>query len=74
MFISTIKPLSHISYHLTFSMSKFSFQITAPDGAKWTQLTGLLISNEFIVSSKGEFIETVDPAHVEQPLLNNNED
>ncbi|KAL6882153.1 aldehyde dehydrogenase domain-containing protein [Trichoderma longibrachiatum] len=39
-----------------------SIQLTAPNGIKWNQPTGLFINNEFIASSSGETIASLDPA------------
>lgn len=43
-------------------MADLSVQLQAPNGVKWTQPTGLFINNEFVKSSTGETIDTIDPA------------
>ncbi|OTA07345.1 aldehyde dehydrogenase ALDH [Trichoderma parareesei] len=39
-----------------------SVELTAPNGIKWNQPTGLFINNEFVASSSGETIASIDPA------------
>jgi hypothetical protein len=41
-------------------------ELTAPNGIKWVQPLGLFINNEFVPSSNGEKITTVNPAYVFQ--------
>lgn len=43
-------------------MGDLSIELTAPNGRKWTQPTGLFINNEFVPSSNGQKIDTIDPA------------
>ncbi|KAH7119810.1 aldehyde dehydrogenase [Dendryphion nanum] len=43
-------------------MSQLAVELTAPNGRKWTQPTGLFINNEFVSSSSGKTIESIDPA------------
>ncbi|KAI8233970.1 putative aldehyde dehydrogenase-like protein [Colletotrichum sp. SAR 10_86] len=47
-------------------MADLSVQLQAPNGVKWTQPTGLFINNEFVKSSTGETIDTIDPATEEK--------
>jgi aldehyde dehydrogenase (NAD(P)+) len=42
-------------------MSDLSVEITAPNGLKYTQPTGLFINNEF-VEGNGGTITSIDPA------------
>jgi aldehyde dehydrogenase (NAD+) len=37
-------------------------QLSAPNGKKWTQPLGLFINNEFVESSKGSKIISINPA------------
>ncbi|ETS84175.1 hypothetical protein PFICI_02200 [Pestalotiopsis fici W106-1] len=43
-------------------MSNLSVELKAPNGVAWTQPTGLFIGNEFVASSSGKTIESIDPA------------
>ncbi|KAK1975632.1 Aldehyde/histidinol dehydrogenase [Colletotrichum cereale] len=43
-------------------MSGLSVQLSAPNGVKYTQHTGLFINTEFVESAKGETIDSIDPA------------
>lgn len=43
-------------------MSDLTVQLTAPNGRSWSQPTGLFIDNEFVRSSSGETITSIDPA------------
>ncbi|KAF6835291.1 aldehyde dehydrogenase C922.07c-like protein 1 [Colletotrichum plurivorum] len=47
-------------------MSDLSIQLEAPNGVKYTQPTGLFINNEFVKSSTGETIDSIDPATEEK--------
>ncbi|RYO48533.1 putative aldehyde dehydrogenase-like protein [Alternaria arborescens] len=38
-----------------------SIELTAPNGTKWTQPTGLFINNEFVPSKSGSTLETINP-------------
>ena len=38
-----------------------SIELKAPNGATWTQPTGLFINNEFVAAKSGETLETVNP-------------
>ena len=42
-------------------MSDLSVELTAPNGVKYTQPTGLFINNEFVPSSKGNKITSINP-------------
>ncbi|KAK1460125.1 aldehyde dehydrogenase [Colletotrichum melonis] len=48
------------------AMSGLSVELTAPNGVKYTQPTGLFINNEFVKSAKGELIDSIDPATEEK--------
>lgn len=39
-------------------------ELTAPNGKKWTQPLGLFINNEFVKSSNGQKITSINPACV----------
>lgn len=39
-----------------------STELTAPNGRKYTQPTGLFINNEFVPSLSGQTITSIDPA------------
>ncbi|KAI1492459.1 aldehyde dehydrogenase domain-containing protein [Biscogniauxia mediterranea] len=43
-----------------------SVELTAPNGVKYTQPTGLFINNEFVESSDGATIDSIDPATEEK--------
>ncbi|KAF2179685.1 aldehyde dehydrogenase [Zopfia rhizophila CBS 207.26] len=43
-------------------MANLSVTLKAPNGVQYTQPTGLFINNEFVASSKGQTIESIDPA------------
>ena len=42
-------------------MSDLSVEVTAPNGVKYTQPTGLFINNEFVAGSKGNKITSINP-------------
>jgi len=42
-------------------MSDLSIELTAPNGKKYTQPTGLFINNEWVASSKGNKITSINP-------------
>ncbi|KAK2795835.1 mitochondrial aldehyde dehydrogenase [Onygenales sp. PD_12] len=42
-------------------MSGLSVELTAPNGRKYTQPTGLFINNEFVASKSGEKISSINP-------------
>ena len=43
------------------TMSDLTVELTAPNGTKYTQPTGLFINNEFVASSKGNKITSINP-------------
>lgn len=43
-------------------MSNLTVELTAPNGRKYTQPTGLFINNEFVASKSGEKLSTINPA------------
>ena len=50
------------SYFRLFSnMSDFEVHLTAPNGVKYAQPTGLFINNEWVKSQKGEKITSINP-------------
>mgnify|MGYP007126070711 CR=1 FL=1 len=42
---------------------KLEIELTAPNGKKWVQPTGLFINNEFVPGNGGT-ITSIDPAYV----------
>jgi aldehyde dehydrogenase (NAD+) len=42
-------------------MSGLSVELTAPNGVKYTQPTGLFINNEWVKSTKGDKISSINP-------------
>lgn len=46
----------------TAASSALETKLTAPNGKSWTQPLGLFINNEFVPSSTGETIETINPS------------
>jgi len=42
-------------------MSNLTVELTAPNGKKYTQPTGLFINNEWVASSKGNKITSINP-------------
>ncbi|KAF9880864.1 aldehyde dehydrogenase aldh [Colletotrichum karsti] len=47
-------------------MSDLAVNLTAPNGQKWSQPTGLFINNEYVASSTGQTIPAIDPATEEE--------
>jgi aldehyde dehydrogenase (NAD(P)+) len=45
-------------------MSSLSVQLTAPNGRVWTQPIGLFINNQWVKSSSGDKIASINPAYV----------
>lgn len=45
-------------------MSDLTVELTAPNGVKYTQPTGLFINNEWVKSTHGEKITSVNPTYV----------
>lgn len=43
-------------------MSDLTIELTAPNGVKYTQPTGLFINNEWVPSSKGNKITSINPS------------
>jgi hypothetical protein len=43
------------------NMSGLSVELTAPNGVKYTQPTGLFINNEWVKSTKGDKIYSINP-------------
>lgn len=44
------------------AMASLTVELTAPNGKKYTQPTGLFINNEWVASSKGDKITSINPA------------
>jgi hypothetical protein len=49
------------SFNSTKKMSDLSIELTAPNGRKYTQPTGLFINNEWVESSDGKKITSINP-------------
>ncbi|KAJ5570434.1 uncharacterized protein N7459_009864 [Penicillium hispanicum] len=47
-------------------MSSLSVQLTAPNGRTWTQPTGLFINNQWVKSSDGDKIASINPATAQE--------
>ncbi len=45
-------------------MSNLFVELTAPNGRKYKQPTGIFINNEFVESRKGEKITSINPTYV----------
>jgi aldehyde dehydrogenase (NAD(P)+) len=45
-------------------MSDLTVELTAPNGVKYTQPTGLFINNEWVQSKSGEKITSINPTSV----------
>jgi len=45
------------------AMASLTVELTAPNGRKYTQPTGLFINNEWVASSKGNKIASINPAN-----------
>src|ERR1700753_4202915 len=68
LFSRSFKPSnSHIrfpqftSIRRVATMSNLTVELTAPNGVKYTQPTGLFINNEWVPSSKGNKITSINP-------------
>ena len=61
----SISPQARQAKH---NSSKMEVELSAPNGKKWTQPLGLFINNEFVKSSNGQTITSINPACVNQPL------
>lgn len=46
------------------SKSRMEVELAAPNGRKWTQPLGLFINNEFVKSSNGQKITSINPTCV----------
>lgn len=49
-------------FHSSRIMSNVSVNLTAPNGRKYAQPTGLFINNEFIPSKSGEKLASINPS------------
>jgi aldehyde dehydrogenase (NAD+) len=45
-------------------MSDLTIELTAPNGRKYTQPTGIFINNEWVKSKSGEKITSINPSFV----------
>ena len=50
-------------------MSDLTVELTAPNGRKYTQPTGLFINNEWVKSSDGKKIVSINPTYANISLL-----
>ena len=50
-------------------MADLSVKLTAPNGRTWTQPIGLFINNEWVKSSNGHMITTINPAYDSIPTF-----
>lgn len=57
---STFRPYHRSTVTMT---GKLEIELTAPNGKKWVQPTGLFINNEFVPGNGGT-ITSIDPAYV----------
>ena len=46
------------------TMASLSIELTAPNGVKYTQPTGLFINNEWVKAKSGETITSINPTCV----------
>lgn len=73
VFTSSTAPFhSSISFRRTFSgtafkMSDLSIELTAPNGRKYAQPTGLFINNEWVKSSNGQKLTSINPTYALLP-------
>jgi hypothetical protein len=51
-----------------YKMSDLSIELTAPNGRKYTQPTGLFINNEWVKSSNGQKITSINPSYGYSPI------
>lgn len=59
----TLRPFSHNTSQLQHSkMADLKVELTAPNGKKITLPTGLFINNEFVKSSSGDKITSINPS------------
>lgn len=62
--LGTFRSFSITAQAQQSSSSKMEVELTAPNGKKWTQPLGLFINNEFVKSSNGQKITSINPACV----------
>ena len=51
------------SFRTSVKMSDLSIELTAPNGTKYTQPTGLFINNEWVKSSSGQKLTSINPTY-----------
>jgi hypothetical protein len=64
-------PSSNIAISFLFCIINFNYkmasnlavQLTAPNGRQYTQPTGLFINNEWVASSDGKKISSINPTY-----------
>ena len=49
-------------------MSDLSIELTAPNGRKYTQPTGLFINNKWVKSSNGQKLTSINPTYAALPF------
>lgn len=57
-------PVSRLSTTSNPNMSDLAVELTAPNGRKYTQPTGLFINNEWVKAKSGEKITSINPTQV----------
>lgn len=50
------------------TMADLTVELTAPNGTRYVQPTGLFINNEWVAGSDGEMITSINPSYVLFPL------
>ena len=58
----------HKFVHTSAKMSDLSVELTAPNGRKYTQPTGLFINNEWVKSSNSQKLTSINPTYALNPL------
>lgn len=63
---STIKPYHRSCSSSVARMSDLNVELTAPNSKKYNQPTGLFINNEWMKSSTGQKITSINPSYATQ--------
>ncbi len=71
--LHTLRPSSPLRYlhvpsretlsYTRFKMSDLSIELTAPNGRKYTQPTGIFIDNEWVKPKSGDKITSINPSY-----------
>lgn len=67
--LRTALPRLHSQFTTVTTMSDLQVELTAPNGTKYTQPRGLFINNEWVKSSDGKTISSINPTYGLLPLL-----